>query len=243
MSRPAEPSDELDELARDLMEEPGYAEGTRRHPRRTTPAEAADLVQNLYQAHETVARHLPVLAERMGHTIACKAGCGECCHELIGVTHAEAFALAQWLAEPANEELRAKIVERSRAWVAAAGARADAALGRMAAGDDAGYRALRHQHALARHMCPANEAGSCTVYPARPMICRLPYVLDTAENCPARTPPGPPVQLITSEGYERFQRDARQFLSGLEGTLGHVPQSRRPLPAALLDELAALGLS
>jgi Fe-S-cluster containining protein len=241
--KPAAPSDDLDALARDLIEDPAYAEGTRRHARRPTTAEAADLLGNMYQAHEAVARHLPVIAEKMGHTIACKAGCGECCHELIAVTHAEAYALARWLAEPGREAHRARIIERSRAWVAAAGIRAAAALARLAAGDEDGYRALRRKHALAHVMCPANEEGSCTVYPARPMICRLPYVVDTAEHCVARVPQGPPAQLISSEAYERFQEDALRFLAGLESTLGHEPAARRPLPVAVLEELAAMGLS
>jgi Fe-S-cluster containining protein len=235
------PTDDLDALARELIETPDVAEGRRPPSRRATPEQAVELVNDLYGAHEAAARHLPVLAERMGHTIACKAGCAECCHELIGVSHAEAYALASWLAEPAQAALRARVVERARSWVAAAGARAEAALGRMAAGDEEGYAALRREHALAHILCPANEDGMCAVYPARPLVCRLPYVVDTAEHCGARVPQGPPAQLITSEGYERLQAAARRLMSGLEATLGHPPRGRRSLPAALLEELARTG--
>lgn len=230
-------SDELDALVRDLLEDPAYARG-KPHPRRTTPAEAGAILDDLYATHAEAAHKLPVIAEQMGHTIACKAGCAECCRELIAVTHAEAERVAAWLRQPAQAALKQRIVRRCHAWVAANGARADEALALMRKGDDAGYRALRHEHALAHVMCPVNEAGSCTVYPARPLICRLPYVVDTAEHCAAKDPPGPPAQLISSASYERLSLAAKQLVSGLEGTLGHDPKARLPLPVALL---AALG--
>jgi Fe-S-cluster containining protein len=228
--------DELDELVRDLVEDPSYADG-RPHLRRTTPAETGAVLEDLYRTHADVARHLPIAAEELGHAIACQRGCAECCHELIGVTHVEAHAIADWLAAPERAELRARVVERARAWLAAAGTGPAQALARMRSGDLDGYRAQRREHALARLMCPANEGGDCAIYPVRPLICRLPYVVDTAENCGARTPPGPPAQTISSPTYERFQALARQLLSGLENTLGHDPRARAPLPAALLEIL------
>jgi Fe-S-cluster containining protein len=227
---------ELDELVDDLMRDPSYAT-ERRHPRPTTPDEAFAVVEDVYRTHAQAARHLPVVAERLGRTIACRRGCHDCCHELIAVTHAELHGIARWLEDPARAELRARVVERARAWVAAAGARPAEAVRCQAAGDEAGYRAARRGHALARLLCPANEGGDCAVYDVRPLVCRLPYVVDTAERCAAREPPGPPARLISSPVYERFQAAARQIVGGLEGALGHDPRARTPLPVGLLREL------
>src|SRR6185295_4612462 len=116
------------------------------------PAETGAVLEDLYRTHADVARQLPIAAEKMGRTIACRRGCAECCHELIGVTHVEAHAIADFLAAPERAELRARVVARARAWVAAAGPRPVEALARSRAGDRDGHQALRREHALERLM-------------------------------------------------------------------------------------------
>ncbi len=234
-----EPANDLDEMVRDLLADPDYAQ-RRRHPRKTQPDEVIPILEDLYAAHDQAARHLPVLAEKMGHSIACFKGCSDCCNELVGVTHGEAHTIARWLLEPAQDALRARFLPRARAWVETAGASATRALDHLEVGNQETYLRMRKEHALLRLMCPVNEDGACTFYPVRPLICRLPYIVDTSEHCAPRPEGGAQARQISFPAYEQFGDRARQLLSGLQGALGHEPRERLPLARAILEALDAL---
>lgn len=87
-------------------------------------------------------------------TLACAAGCGWCCHQMVGVTPAEAAllgeALALWTAED-RARLKARVAET-------------AARGRGL--DQRGWWA-------ARLACPLlDDGGRCALHPVRPLPCR-----------------------------------------------------------------------
>jgi len=207
----------------------------------TALPQAAEHVEQLYREHVEAARHLPVLALELGHPVACQRGCCDCCCELVAMTHAEAFVMAVFLAQPEQAELRERFVRRARDWMIMAGSRPKFALEALRSGDDTGYLLARREHGLKRIMCPANEDGDCKVYEQRPLACRMTYVVDTSANCAPRDPPGPEMDVISSEPYEQFLDHARQLVSDTEAALGHDARDRVALAPAVLDALRALG--
>jgi Fe-S-cluster containining protein len=95
----------------------------------------------------------PVVADRLAG-LACHAGCSWCCHQVVGVTPAEAALLAEGLAElPAAQQ-------------AGVAARKDDVAAR-------GRGLDQRQWWAARLPCPLlAEDGRCLVHPTRPLPCR-----------------------------------------------------------------------
>lgn len=97
---------------------------------------------------------------------ACKAGCGWCCHQQVGVSVPEAVRVARHLAEmPAAERdvLTARVRDVARTTTG------------MTTG----------QRAASKVACPfLGENGACTIYEARPLRCRGLHSID-ADFCAA----------------------------------------------------------
>src|SRR5205823_15057735 len=86
--------------------------------------------------------------ENARKSIACRSGCAHCCRQRVAVTAIEAFALAHVL--------------RGRSSLAATVAAADART-----------RGLDGKQRLdAAIECPLLVEQKCSVYPARPLVCR-----------------------------------------------------------------------
>lgn len=113
-------------------------------------------------AEAALARHLDE-GER-GH-IACRAGCGSCCVVNVSVLFPEAVAIAGYLERHVPEPARTRHRERL----------------------DALFRDSRwlddEERLFLRRPCAfLDEAGSCAVYPVRPLLCRSVTSVD-AEDC------------------------------------------------------------
>lgn len=102
-------------------------------------------------------RSVEAAAQRTGaQGIACCAGCSACCHVRVSVMPPEAFHLARHVNETFTPEERAALMDRLRAYVDSIAALPVEA---------------RMKHVLA---CPfLNAQGSCSVYTARPLACRM----------------------------------------------------------------------
>jgi|GEM_PF-194867 len=95
-------------------------------------------------------------ASRYGAEMACKEGCSACCYVTLEVFESEATRIVAWAQTlPADEQgkLRDALV-RAKEWGQGKAAMAKDAAGNM------------------RAPCPLLEGGRCTVYAARPVICR-----------------------------------------------------------------------
>lgn len=108
-----------------------------------------------------------LLAHAPEGSVACKAGCDHCCHQVVGVTPPEAFAIYEYLKQtrsPAElAELKAHVAtlyERARGLPSAA-------------------------RFSPEHPCAFLRDGSCSIYEARPLACRGVNSLD-AEDCATR---------------------------------------------------------
>jgi Fe-S-cluster containining protein len=108
-----------------------------------------------------------LLARAPEGAVACKAGCDHCCHQVVGVTAPEAFAIFAHLARtrsaPELERLEANVgalYERSRGLTST-------------------------ERFSPAHPCVFLEGGGCSIYEARPLSCRGMNSLDASE-CESR---------------------------------------------------------
>ena len=65
---------------------------------------------------------LPLVESRGEHRIACGEGCSACCANFVRCSVPEAMAVAAWLDEPAQAEVRARFLAKLPAWRERAGA-------------------------------------------------------------------------------------------------------------------------
>jgi hypothetical protein len=128
------------------------------HPTRERVAEVA---RRLMVLTSELVTHLLSLAPE--GTVACRAGCDHCCHQVVGVSTPEALAIYDHLRatrSPAElERLKAHVEmlhERSRGLSAA-------------------------ERLSPEHPCVFLESGRCSIYEIRPLACRGVNSLDAAD--------------------------------------------------------------
>jgi len=128
---------------------------------------AVNLSLAISELHKAVDDLLDSFLERSaidGLPADCKKGCSWCCHqEVFAVTH-EFLYLRDYILNHLSEQQGAKILERAR----------EKTLLTL-------NKPLEEQLKL-RHACPLLDDGSCLVYEARPMACRI-YLSSSAESC------------------------------------------------------------
>ncbi len=166
-------------------------------------------------------------ATREGRTISCGPGCGICCNQLVPVSREEGLALAR-LVHTLPEPRRREVTNRFRHTV---GALEDAGLLEHLVRDFSGH--IHEQGVLPRLQrdywalglpCPFLEHGSCSVHPARPVICRQYSVTSAPELCARPFEPG--VRL----GEVRQPMDMAGALAAFDGARA---RATRALPLAL----------
>jgi Fe-S-cluster containining protein len=128
-----------------------------------------------------------------GATLACAAGCSSCCHTAVMVYEPEAMRVAELLARSEQAEARAHFLAQYPAWQAALGKDVERistlhAMGRI---EDAERIFFRLQ--VRRVMCAFNREGLCTVYEARPAVCRNTHALETPDSCQPGAAHGPTI--------------------------------------------------
>ncbi len=123
-------------------------------------------------------------AAAQGRAVACQAGCGACCRQLVPIAGAEAHHLAA-LVDAMPPERRRAVMTR----FAAARAQLEAAgLWRGLAGmaeivDPAEAHALGLGYFAQHIACPFLEAESCSIHPERPLACREYLVSNDPAQC------------------------------------------------------------
>ncbi|MFW5733860.1 MAG: YkgJ family cysteine cluster protein [Oceanidesulfovibrio sp.] len=88
--------------------------------------------------------------------LACQSGCIHCCYNQVSLTAPEALFLGFHLVETRGPEQLQALEARARALVASLNGKS------------------REEMGMERHLYPCLflEQGSCSVYPARPLVCR-----------------------------------------------------------------------
>lgn len=145
---------------------------------KSTPATQRDIVKNLKGARDMLYRnrrgkeraleamavtdHFVDLVDKTG--IACKEGCGGCCHKKVDISESEAQLIVDYLIR----EKAAFSLKRMQGQVAH---------DKMS---DADYWKLPKDE----RRCPfLGDGEKCTIYPVRPVACRKYMVMDSAEPC------------------------------------------------------------
>lgn len=239
------------------------ADGEHAIPISVPPPQATML--DLLPAAREISGHTTALAldrERVaGRTISCRAGCGACCRQLVGISVVEAESIARLVA--AMPEDRAAVI-RDR--FAAAVKRLEE-VGLLPADEPTGNRALMAKDAknvtdglrdissryfALRIACPFLESESCSIHPDRPMVCREYHVTTPASFCADlyETPVGrvdPPLKLgeVLARTYAKFTEGTPFMIPlvlSLEWSAAHraeitAPHEGRELMDAMVSEL------
>jgi Fe-S-cluster containining protein len=176
-------NERLARIAQELAaaaEAPPDRDGRRRLPV-LQPKDAADLTAMLHAQLDAAIEHRSEDAVARGLHIACARGCNACCISPVFVGEHEALAVAEWLAQPAQEPIRARFLALYPAWRATVGELPETLADAFGSRDarEGAARTYRERKA----MCPFNHDGACAVYPVRPALCRKAHALDSNEGC------------------------------------------------------------
>lgn len=122
----------------------------------------------------------------------CGEGCAHCCRQVIVIHSAEQFAIARYVKEHFSEAQLEAARERLRSWFAYFDANTPA--GQSIDGGE--LQAFGRKHAADGMNCPFLVDSRCSIYPARPLICRTYSVNDSPDQCDAT-----PYRPGSTEGY------------------------------------------
>jgi len=125
-----------------------------------TPDRAAALGRDAMAATSTIADG--VLARAPDRPPACRAGCAHCCHQAVGVTAPEVFAIHDHLRATHTPDELAAVVRR------------------IHEADDRTRGMAPAQRLSPELPCPFLEEARCTIYEVRPLSCRGTNSLDAA---------------------------------------------------------------
>jgi len=134
-----------------------------------------DVVRQVHRTVDEAIRHLFEYGTGPdGEKVVASCGkrCAACCYEPALAERSEIALIAQRLLT-LDPEARARVVQRTRDWLARFRDDAEAAREEL---DTFAYRKLR----LA---CPLLEDGLCLVYKERPMACRAHVAIGPVERC------------------------------------------------------------
>ncbi|HEU4730877.1 MAG TPA: YkgJ family cysteine cluster protein [Kofleriaceae bacterium] len=155
----------------------------------------------------------------------CSKGCAHCCRQEILVTRAEAETVVDWISAtwaPAEiDELR----QRLRAWLAWL---RDVAPGLIAGGQT-------REVALYEHgpQCVALRDSACSIYPVRPMMCRIHHVRSSPDACRQKADPAlvhdpvvvlPSIHRVTQPAILRIRAEIERQGSDFLATVHLLPE-------------------
>jgi len=194
------------------------------------PVRVVDILPVLHSLASAVVAVGAEQARDEGKLISCRAGCwAACCRHIVPISEMDARYLAA-LVEAMPEARRAQVAGRFRATVA----RLEelgliAKLREISRYTPAERLEIAVDYFYAGIACPFLEDESCSVYPARPMVCREYLVTNPPENCASPT----------ATNIEMVPLPAKPSLALYRFTNGIGEDKWRYLPLVLALEWAA----
>jgi Fe-S-cluster containining protein len=147
------------------------------------PVRVADILPVLHNLASAVIAVGEEQAREQGKVISCRAGCGTCCRQIVPISEMDARYLAA-LVEAMPEARRARVAGRFRAAVARLEELGLIAKCREISRYTPDERLeIAMDYFFAGIACPFLEDESCSIHPARPMVCREHLVTNPPENC------------------------------------------------------------
>lgn len=121
-------------------------------------------IESLYTNIDSLNESIIALAERQKIPVACHKGCQWCCHQAVYANSYELHFLSEKIKVSFSPENILKLQERTETKFAVTS--------QMSEVEIAKYKSP----------CPLLENGTCTIYEARPMACRI-YLSTKLETC------------------------------------------------------------
>jgi Fe-S-cluster containining protein len=154
-------------------------------PRRDEPQLLWQLTEEIIPVADTLAEMGSSIAKDFGKAVACGAGCGVCCCQMVPLSPPEAaiiFDVVNRLPQNRKFEVCAAF---SRALEALAQAGIKDALSEVyrVSADIATVREINRKYFELGISCPFLEKGSCSIYSRRPSRCREYSVMSSPELC------------------------------------------------------------
>jgi Fe-S-cluster containining protein len=226
----------LELLVKELLSNPGYLSGRRRFPRTVTAEDAVTIAAELHDSVDAATAKRDASARSRRVAIACRAGCDSCCYMPIMVFLPEALRLAVWLRRPENADVLARFEGAYPAWRAAASAAAERVAGSTQAQDREGVVAGVLDYWRLRVPCPFLHDSMCSIYAARPNVCRAHHAVDTSASCVPDPPE--PSRRFDFVPLDQLIEGARHIHLGLHHALGGPRLRTVALADAVHDALA-----
>jgi Fe-S-cluster containining protein len=129
-----------------------------------SPVQMEEAIRGLYRAIDELLEAFQERARAEGQAVECKKGCAWCCHQAVfAVTH-EFLHLNEYVQGKLSPEQQDNILKKAR--------------------EKAGLTLNKsvEEQLQVRAACPFLDSGSCQVYEARPMACRI-YLSASAASC------------------------------------------------------------
>jgi Fe-S-cluster containining protein len=152
----------------------------------------AELAWNVMALDDRLVAMAAKAEAEAGRSVTCAKGCGACCRQVVPVSPAEAWMLAEHTASlpPARREAVLARFGGTRARLAEAGFADRSQTG----GDRRGLERLSLDYFRLGLPCPFLEDESCSIHPHRPSACREFLAVSPAEYC--ADPGGLPVRNV-----------------------------------------------
>jgi Fe-S-cluster containining protein len=167
------------------------------------------------------------LGELAGRGIAptCSKGCAHCCRQEILVTRAEAETIVEWIQASWSPAQLEALSGRIRAWLTWY---RDGCKRLIESGQS-------RQVALYEHgpQCVALQDDACSIYPARPMMCRIHFVRSTPDACRQQSDPMliadkvavlPSIHRVTQPAILRIRAEIERQGSDFMATVHLLPE-------------------
>ncbi|WP_163707321.1 YkgJ family cysteine cluster protein [Mangrovibacterium lignilyticum] len=138
-----------------LFFDDGFQLGKQAAENKTNEKAFLDCVNEAYKAIDGLIDSILAMAKKENVTVDCKNGCAYCCHQAVYANSFELHYLGNFISQnftpDQQEEVKKKAKEKK-----------------------ATTEKLSHEEVLKyKSPCPLLKNGSCTVYAARPMACRI----------------------------------------------------------------------
>lgn len=142
----------------------GYRMAARYLEEELGPVKMEEAIRGLYAAIDELLEAFLERARAEGQPVECKKGCAWCCHqEVFAVTH-EFLYLNEYVQQKLSPAQQENILEKARKKVGLT------------------LNKSMEEQLQVRAACPFLDSGSCQVYDARPMACRI-YLSASAASC------------------------------------------------------------
>ncbi|HDJ34339.1 MAG TPA: hypothetical protein ENF21_09620 [Bacteroidetes bacterium] len=124
----------------------------------------SELIENMYDLVDGLIGSFMDRCRKESLPVDCRKGCSWCCHQAIMASPYELIYLVQWIRRHFPEDRQQKVIARTFE-------KARQTIGLKAS-----------EFMLFKASCPLLEEGSCSVYPARPLACKI-YLSSSLESC------------------------------------------------------------